>query len=240
MPSSRSRSWGEVNRASLAAYLVRARRWAAIAVRITANAPRPSPRYGSCGDPRIWLNIDVSFACAGRAPLAARLGGDRALGRPARVVERPHVWKVTRGLERGHVQGWLLVIGDSQRGYRRLGRLHRIEGPTTVIGRRQSARSGSTAVAGGIEMVVVIGDEAHLCVVGGRQQTAAAEWVERHAVVAGCEEAAVRADDQGPHVPGGRERARHEVDRNRAAEGWAQGRPGRARVDALIEGQDTA
>ena len=78
MPSSRSRSWGEVNRASLAAYLVRARRWAAIAVRITANAPRPSPRYGSCGDPRIWLNIDVSFACAGRAPLAA--GDSAAIG----------------------------------------------------------------------------------------------------------------------------------------------------------------
>src|SRR5205809_832026 len=73
-----------------------------------------------------------------------------------------------------------------------------------------------------------------------RRATAAAEWVERLAVVAGCEDAAVRADDQGPHVPGGRERARHEVDRNRAAEGWAQGRPGRARVDALIEGQDTA
>ena len=86
MPSSRSRSWGEVNRASLAAYLVRARRWAAIAVRITANAPRPSPRYGSCGDPRIWLNIDVSFACAGRAPLAA---GDSAMVRAhLEAVER--------------------------------------------------------------------------------------------------------------------------------------------------------
>src|SRR6266508_5851917 len=71
--------WRAQRRASLAGYLYRPRRWAAIAVSTTASAPSPSAMYGSRPD---WMSSSSSVcarAAGVRTPLTT---GDGVIGGP--------------------------------------------------------------------------------------------------------------------------------------------------------------
>src|SRR5712692_8538067 len=108
--------------------------------------------------------------------------------------------------------------------------------PLALIGRRPKAPRPRTAtVTSDIEPVVVIRDEGDLRVIRGGQQVTTAERREGRSVVAGDEEARIRARYQWPHVARRRQRSRDQSRHHGAADRGRHGRPGGTGVRTFIK-----